>query len=128
MNDGLVAAIIIGVIAYGFISIVRVITDYLLRRRLIQLGHVDGPSVSILNKPRNSHLDSLKWGLIILFGGVGFIIISIPAIDLDSPLPFGIIAVCVATGFLVYFFLAKNMLEKAPPEEVLHRQQELQTP
>lgn len=118
MNDGIAAALIIGVIFYGIVSFVRAITDYLLRKKLIQLGHIDSQSVSILNKQRNSHLESLKWGLIILFAGLGFIIISIPAIDIDSPLPFGIIAVCVATGFLLYFYLAKRMLEKEPTKEV----------
>nr|WKN34749.1 hypothetical protein K4G66_20450 [Tunicatimonas sp. TK19036] len=112
MHDGLAGAIIVGVIFYGIVSIVKTITDYQLRRKLISLGHVDQKSTEILSQTRNSHLDSLKWGLIILFGGIGFIIISIPIINIDSPLPFGIMSVCIALGFLLYFFIAQRMTEK----------------
>ena len=112
MHDGLAGAIIVGVIFYGIVSIVKTITDYQLRRKLISLGHVDQKSTEILSQTRNSHLDSLKGGLIILFGGIGFIIISIPIINIDSPLPFGIMSVCIALGFLLYFFIAQRMTEK----------------
>ena len=112
MHDGIVGAIIVGVIFYGIVSIVRTVADYQLRRKLINLGHVDRQSTEILSKTQNSHLDSLKWGLIILFGGIGFIIISLPFINIDSPLPFGIMSVCVALGFLVYFFVAQRITEK----------------
>ncbi|MEQ9437533.1 MAG: DUF6249 domain-containing protein [Cyclobacteriaceae bacterium] len=120
MNDGLAGAIIVGVIFYGIVSIVRAITDYQLRNKLINLGHVDKQSTEILSKKRDSHMESLKWGLIILFGGIGFIIISMPIIDINSPLPFGIMAVCIAMGFLLYFFIARRMLEKDPPERVVY--------
>ncbi len=118
MHDGLAGAIIVGVIFYGIVSIIRVITDYQLRRKLVQLGHVDSQSTFILSKQQNSHLESLKWGLIILFGGIGFIIISLPGINLDSPLPFGIMSVCIAIGFLLYYYITRRILEKPNPKEV----------
>ncbi|WKN42368.1 DUF6249 domain-containing protein [Tunicatimonas pelagia] len=111
MNDGLVGAIIVGTMFFGIVSIIKVITDYQLRRKMIQLGHVDRESIAILRKQRNNRMESLKWGLIILFAGIGFMIISFPGIDLDSPLPFGIMAVSIAIGFLSYFAISKRMLE-----------------
>ena len=117
MHDGIAGAIVVGVIFYGIVSIVKAITDYQLRRKLINLGHIDKQSTEILSRTRNNHLESLKWGLIILFGGIGFIIISHPAIDIDSPFPFGVMSVCIAIGFLLYFFIARRMTEKEQPSE-----------
>ena len=111
MNDGIAAAAIIGVIFFGLVSIIRAITDYQLRRKLIQLGHVDRQSSAVLQPPQDNRLSALKWGLIILFGGIGLIIISAVGIDEDSPLPFGIEAVSIAVGFLMYYFLSRNAVE-----------------
>ncbi len=101
--------IVVGIIFFSVVSIFRIITDYQLRRKMIQMGHVDREAIAILGKQRNSRMESLKWGLIILFAGIGFIILSFPGIDLDSPLPFGIMAVSIAIGFLAYFGISKRM-------------------
>ncbi len=113
MNDGIAAALIIGVIFFGLVSIIRAITDYQLRRKLIQLGHVDKHATDILQKPQDSRLASLKWGLVVLFGGIGLIVISLTGIDDDSPLPFGIEAVCIAIGFLTYYFVSQTAIGSA---------------
>ena len=104
MNDGLAAAIIVGVIFYGLVSIIRAITDYQLRRKLIQLGHIDKHAADVLQKPQDSRMASLKWGIIVLFGGIGLIIISVAGIDDDSALPFGIEAVvhCYWVSYLLF--------------------------
>ena len=58
----------------------------------------------------------LKWGLIILFTGVGLIIIEILGVTRigfnPSPLPFGIVLVSVALGFLTYFGIMQSMFKK----------------
>ena len=51
---------------------------------------------------------SLKWGLIILSAGIGLIIIDAMKVSPDSTLPYGIFAVAVSIGYLVYFFMAKR--------------------
>ena len=63
------------------------------------------------NKTENKY-SSLKWGLIILCGGIGLIITNFIDYYRDSPLPFGILAVSIATGFLAYFFFVKKQEEQ----------------
>ena len=109
MEDIIVPIGVIGIIFFGVVSIIRAITDYQLRRKLIQLGHVDKEAVSLLQKSNDNRAVSLKWGLIILFGGIGLIIISITGIESqDSALPLGVVAVSVSIGFLLYYFLRRN--------------------
>lgn len=116
MEDIIVPIGVIGIIFFGIVSIIRAITDYQLRRKLIQLGHVDKHAADVLQKPQDSRLSSLKWGLVILFGGIGLIIISTIDMDHDSPLPFGIEAVCLAIGFLVYYFASPHAAPPSPNE------------
>ncbi|MGB3778803.1 MAG: DUF6249 domain-containing protein [Tunicatimonas sp.] len=109
MEDIIVPIGVIGIIFFGVVSIIRSITDYQLRRKLIQLGHVDKDAVNLLQKSGDNRAASLKWGLIILFGGIGLIIISVTGIELQqSALPFGVLAVCISIGFLLYYFLRRK--------------------
>ena len=109
MEDIIVPIGVIGIIFFGVVSIIRAITDYQLRRKLIQLGHVDKEAVSLLQKSGDNRAASLKWGLIILFGGIGLIIISITGIESqNSALPLGVVAVSVSVGFLLYYYLRRN--------------------
>ncbi|MEM9673520.1 MAG: DUF6249 domain-containing protein [Cyclobacteriaceae bacterium] len=117
INEFVMVPIIVGIIFFSVVSVFRIIFDYQLRRKMIQMGHVDQNSVAILNQKRNSRLDSLKWGLIILFAGIGFVIISIPSIEIDSPLPFGIMSICIAVGFLLYFAISKRVPESESAEK-----------
>lgn len=114
MNDGIAAALILGVIFFGIVSIIRTITDYQLRRKLIQLGHVDKHATGLLQKPQDSRLASLKWGLIILFGGIGLIIVKLIGIDNDDILFSGVEAICIAIGFLTYYFVSRTATETPP--------------
>jgi amino acid transporter len=117
INEFVMVPIVVGIIFFSVVSVFRIIFDYQLRRKMIQMGHVDENSVAILNQKRNNRLDSLKWGLIILFAGIGFVIISIPSIETDSPLPFGIMSICIAVGFLLYFVISKRVLESENEEK-----------
>jgi len=117
INEFVMVPIVVGIIFFSVVSVFRIIFDYQLRRKMIQMGHVDENSVAILSRKRNSRLESLKWGLIILFAGIGFVIISIPSIEIDSPLPFGIMSICIAVGFLLYFVVSKRVLEAEDEEK-----------
>ena len=112
MEDIIVPIGVIGIIFFGVVSIIRAITDYQLRRKLIQLGHVDKEASYLLRQASDHRAASLKWGLIILFGGIGLIIISITGIESqNSALPLGVVAVSVSIGFLLYYFLRRNTFQ-----------------
>jgi hypothetical protein len=97
------------------------ILNHRIKMKMIKEGHVDENSIKILSQQSNGFkLDTLKWGIILLFGGVGLIILEYIPYGYDfrpgshgSPLPFGIEIVCLALGFLVYYFIARSMSKKA---------------
>lgn len=113
MDQGIQAAIILGVILLGIARIIKTFTDYFLRKKLIELGHIDEKASNILGSKEDNYYSSLKWGIIILFGGLGLVLLEFISYDTNSPFPYGVEAVFIATGFLIYYFVAKKELIKA---------------
>ncbi len=93
------------------ILFVTVLTNYSLKKKLIEKNMVNEETANMF-KSMTSKQNSLKWGLIILFAGLGLIIIEQLPYDEDSPLPYGVEAVCISLGFLLYYFLIKNEDDK----------------
>lgn len=112
MEDALVTATVFAGIYY----VIKVFTDYLLKRKLIIGGHVD--KAEILDAPKNKEENAyptLKWGLVALFAGIGLLVIS--WIDKNAnmdwryhdnfPLTLGIELVAISLGFLIYFAIMR---------------------
>ena len=126
MNDVLMAAVVF----FAIFQILKSFTDFLLKRKIIKAGHFDNAGIleqrvesgSIENQEANKY-PSLKWGLVALFAGIGFIIIDqlTPGIQnqqaydhfmWNSMLPFGIELVSISFGFLVYFLVVNFTSKK----------------
>jgi hypothetical protein len=112
MEDALITAIVF----MGIYQVIKVFTDYLLKKRVINSGHID--KAGILETPKDKEENSyptLKWGLVTLFAGLGLLIISVidksEGMDLmnryNSYLPVGIELIAISLGFLVYFIITR---------------------
>lgn len=111
------AFVVLGTILYGIVSIIKSITDFKLKKRLIEKAEVnEGFSTalsesikSLSSRGEQDKYPALKWGLVCFFAGAGLISIEFFNFDYySSPLPYGIILASAALGFLIYFFLVKN--------------------
>ncbi len=112
-NDVLMPIAIIGSFGASIYFFTKVMTDYILKKKMIDKGYVNDDTQSIF-KQHNSvdnKYTSLKWGLITLFAGLSLIIMEYIPVAPDSPLPYGLFAVSVSLGFLIYYFLLKKEIE-----------------
>src|ERR1700730_13422041 len=103
--------VLIGLLGLALTIVIVIISilNHRIKMRMIKDGHVDDNSIKILSQQNNGFkLDTLKWGIILLFGGIGLIILEYVPYNYNSPLPFGIETVCLAVGFLVYYFIASR--------------------
>lgn len=112
LNKIIMEEIIIPVFAmfaiFGSIIVfTKTLTDFSLKKRLIDRDMVNAETADLFKKV-SSKQNALKWGLVALFAGLGLIINSYVSFAETSPLPFGIEAVCVAIGFLIYYFMVRN--------------------
>lgn len=92
------------------ILFVITITNYILKKKMIEKNMVSSESMQLFRKV-SSRQEALKWGLILFFGGIGLIINAAFDFDPETAMPYGIVAVCAALGFLVYYALIKNQAE-----------------
>lgn len=109
---------ITGIVFFGIYHALSLISRHLLKRKLIKAEQYE--KVGILEEPKLSNDEgnsypSLKWGLVALTTGIGFIIIEMLGLlnasmihGRDAVLPFGILLVSISSGFLIYFFIVNG--------------------
>ena len=115
MNDFfnvLMPVSILGSLGASLYFFTKVLTDYILKKKMIEKGYVNEESQSIFKKyaQEENRNSSLKWGLIILSAGIGLIIIDAVDVQPDTTLPYGIFAVAVSLGYLIYFYMVKRQV------------------
>ncbi len=92
---------------------VKTMTDYILKKKMIEKGFIgeDAQAMFKNDNPDAPH-SSLKWGLIILFAGVSLILMEFIQTGPESPLPYGLFAVAISLGFLVYYAVVRKGMTK----------------
>lgn len=101
---------ILGSFGFAIYYFTKLMTEYGLKKRMIDKGYVNDETQAIFknNAPADGANSSLKWGLIILSAGLALVVLEFVDTHPNSPLPYGLFAVFVSTGFLVYYFMRKN--------------------
>ncbi len=113
MNEVLMAVAIIGGFGVTIYFFTKVMTDYILKKKMIEKGFVNDDTQAIFKQhSTDGKYSSLKWGLIIFFAGLSLVIMEFIPTEHDSPLPYGLFAVSVSFGFLLYYFIIKREILK----------------
>lgn len=103
---------ILGTLGVSIILFTRTISDYILKKKMIEKGYVNEDTQAIFKRnTEENKYTSLKWGLIIFFAGLSLIMMEYIQYDNTSPLPYGLFAVFVSMGFLIYYFIVKKELK-----------------
>ncbi len=104
----LVAAIFVITIAWVIIAWY----NYRLKKRIIDSGPLNEEAMGFVKNLAGSGTDSLKWGCIVFAGGLGLVVINYIPYDFGSSLPYGLEAMFIAAGFLVYYALMRKQQSK----------------
>jgi hypothetical protein len=90
----------------------KVLTDYFLKKKMVEKGFVNDETQSIFKKHASENkFAALKWGILILSAGIALILIHTMNVDPETPLPYGIFSICIATGFLIYYVIVKREIK-----------------
>jgi hypothetical protein len=107
--DVLMPIAIIGSFGTSIYFFTKVMTDYILKKKMIDKGFVNDDTQAIFKQhTADGKFSSLKWGLIIFFAGLSLVIMEFIPTTPDSPLPYGLFAVSVSLGFLIYYYIVKK--------------------
>ena len=109
---------ITAVVFFCIYHTIKLITTYLLKRRIVKSGHIEKAGIlDPVEEPSSSEeankYPSLKWGLVAFMAGLGLIFTEILQTSgsfenlnfRQSTLPFGIELVFISMGFLIYFLI-----------------------
>ena len=109
-NEVLIPVSILGSLGLSIYFFTKVMTDYLLKKKMVDKGFVNEDTQAIFKQhdAGDGKYSSLKWGLIAFFAGLSLIIMEYVSVSPDSPMPYGLFAVAVSFGFLLYYFLVKR--------------------
>lgn len=89
--------------------IIVALYNYRLKKRIIDSGPIDDNTLKFLLSISGVGSEVLKWGLIFLFGGIGLILVEFLPYPADaSSLPYGVVMVSMALGFLTYYLIMKK--------------------
>jgi hypothetical protein len=100
---------IIGSFGASIYFFTKVLTDYILRKKMIEKGFVSPETQSIFKEQAvDNKFGALKWGLIIFSGGIALILMDFFSVQPDSTLPYGMFAVAVSLGYLAYYLIARK--------------------
>jgi len=109
LREVLMPLAIFGGLGTSVYFFVKVMTDYILKKKMIEKGFVNDDTQAIFKQhTTDNKYPSLKWGLIIFFAGMSLIIMEYIPARTESPLPYGLFAVSVSLGFLIYYFMMKS--------------------
>lgn len=113
LRDVLMPLVVLGTIGTSIVLFTRTISDYILKKKMIEKGYVNEDTQAIFKRNTDENrYSSLKWGLIILFAGLSLVLMDFIDYDTRSPLPYGLFAVFVSLGFLIYYFMVKKELNR----------------
>jgi hypothetical protein len=107
--------VVTAIVFFGIYHIIRIFTDFLLKRKIIKAGHIDHAGIlePVKETLEENRYPTLKWGLVALMAGAGLILIELLSWggafqwvkDYNSVMPVGIELVFISAGFLLYFFI-----------------------
>ena len=104
---------ILGTFGTALVMFTKTLLDYRLKKSMIEKGFVNEDTQAIFKKQTSEDkFTALKWGLIIFFAGLSLIVIEYVPSGPESPLPYGVFALFVSLGFLIYYYLVKKELNK----------------
>ena len=104
---------IIGTFGASLYFFTKVLTEYILKKKMIEKGYVNDDTQAIFrNTNVPNRYGSLKWGLLAFFGGSALILIDQLDLERRSVATFGIILIALSVAFFIYFYIVKRDLSK----------------
>lgn len=86
--------------------------NFRLKKRIIDSGPINDDAMGFLKNLSGTGSESLKWGCVVFMGGMGLVLINYIPNGPDSSLPYGLEAMFIAAGFLIYYILIRKQQQQ----------------
>jgi len=103
---------VVAIVFSAFVMIIKLFTEYLTRKRLIDAGLVD-EKVKFLFRGygRSNSLNNVKWGMILVAIGIPFLWHEMAPYRVSGESVIGMALILAGLAFVIYYFISKNQLD-----------------
>ncbi len=96
--------VLIPIAVFGSIAlIVKIATDYSLRKQMIAKGLADDKSLQILSPASGAATSSLKWGMVLIGIGIAAFLSRLWPRHIDDEVTLGLMLIFAGVALLVYY-------------------------
>jgi|GEM_PF-1482415 len=113
MNGDVLVLLFVSIVLITVHAVVGIISNYHLKRRLIDSGKFDDDSLKLLNRSfLDIKLSTIKWAIMLFSGSLGLLVFPfLPDWLKASTFMYGVEAMLLALGLTVYYFIVKRIRE-----------------
>ena len=104
---------VVAIVFSAFVMVVKLFTEYLTRKRLIDAGLVDEKVKFLFRGYGKRHnLNNVKWGMILVAIGIPFLWHEMAPYRVSGESVIGMALILAGLAFVIYYFISKNQLDK----------------
>ncbi|MFQ5864602.1 MAG: DUF6249 domain-containing protein [bacterium] len=114
MSGELLAAVIVSIVFFSIVTIVKIVADNSVRRKLIDKEMVnEGVKYLYAHTFANQVPASLKWGMVLIAVGLAIFIAQFFPYTISDEATIGVMFVMGGLALILYYFIAKRMLKRS---------------
>ncbi len=105
---------VVAIVFTAIVMVVKLFTEYLTRKRLIDTGLVDEKVKFLFRGYGKGHnLNNVKWGMILVAIGIPFLWHEMAPYRVSGESVIGMALILAGLAFVIYYFISKSHLESA---------------
>ena len=101
-------AIITAIVFISIISMIKIILDYAMRKKLIEAGQVDS-NVRYLYGMTTPAATSLKWGMVLMGVGIAVIIGKLVPYHMQDEITISAMFILAGLALVIFYFIAPKI-------------------
>jgi hypothetical protein len=90
----------------AIVIVVIAILNYSLKAKILKSGYKEEEYIKLLRTAFEYRSSALKWGILLLFAGIGLVIIAY--LPDQASFSFGVEVIVIGLGFITYYLIARK--------------------
>lgn len=114
MSGELLAAVIVFIIFFSIVTVIRIIANNNIRRKLIERDLVNEKTKYLYTSTFEGQVpSSLKWGIVLIGVGLAILIGQMLPSDISDEVTISGMFIFAGLGLILYYFLASRIMKKS---------------
>ncbi len=113
MSGEWVPVIVVPAIFFSVVAMIKVISDNMVRRKLIEKGLVNADVKYLFASSANGAPGSLKWGMVLIAVGTAILIGQLAPYSISEEITISAMLIMAGLALIVYYFIASRFAKKS---------------